>query len=244
MMNCRPSPSCSRICDQAVEDRLPIAVAGEIVVGDEKAKDALGEIGAHQALDIVGVAPARFAALDIDDRAKAALERAAAPGIEGADRLAVAAHDVDRQKRGHLLLQPRQIVHVVVDRLQPAGERVGKEPFEPALGLAGEQGDPHLPSRLEIGRQPRQHRQAAGDVKPADRDRDPGRAERRGQIHRPRELVRLHPDEADEAGIGRLDAPDDVADRDDRVALVIGPQIRARHRGRAHVGPRCRVAMP
>ena len=62
-------------------------------------------------------------------------------------------------------------------------------------------------------------------MKPADRDRDPGRAELRGQIHRPRELVRLHPDEADQAGIGRLDAPNDVADRDDRVALVISPQF-------------------
>ena len=44
-------------------------------------------------------------------------------------------------------------------------------------------------------------------MKPADRDRDPGRAKLRRQIHRPRELVRLHPDKADEAGIGRLDAP-------------------------------------
>ncbi len=107
--------------DQAIEDCLPIAVARKIVVGDEKAEDALREVGAHQTLDIVGVAPARFAALHIDDRAKAALERAAAPGIERADRLAIAAHDIERQKRGYLLLQPGQIVHVVVDRLQPVG---------------------------------------------------------------------------------------------------------------------------
>ena len=138
MMNCRPSAFLFAHLDQPVEDRLPIAVAGEIVVGDEKAKDALGQIGAHQPLDIVGVAPARFPALDIDDRAKAALKRAAAPGIEGADGLAIAAHDVDRQKRRHLLLQPRQIVHVIVDRLQPPGERIGEQPFEPALGLASE----------------------------------------------------------------------------------------------------------
>ena len=119
MMNCSPSPSLLAHLDQPVEDRLPIAVAREIVVGDKEAKDALGKVGAHQALDIVGVAPARLASLHIDDRAKAALERAAAPGIEGADRLAVAPHDVERQKRGDLLLQPGQIAHVVVDRLQP-----------------------------------------------------------------------------------------------------------------------------
>ena len=122
MMNCSSSPSLLAHLDQPVEDRLPIAVAREIVVGDEEAEDALGEVGAHQALDIVGVAPARLAPLHIDDRAKAALERAAAPGIEGADRLAIAPHDVERQKRRHLLLQPGQIVHEVVDRLEPPGE--------------------------------------------------------------------------------------------------------------------------
>ena len=68
--------------DQAVEDRLPVAVAGEIVVGDEIMGDALGVVGAHDRLDVVGGAVARLAALDIDDRAEAALERAAAPGVE------------------------------------------------------------------------------------------------------------------------------------------------------------------
>ena len=43
--------------DQPVENRLPIVVARKIVVGDEEAEDALRQIGAHQALDIVGVAP-------------------------------------------------------------------------------------------------------------------------------------------------------------------------------------------
>jgi len=125
---------------QPVEDRFPIAVAGKIVVGDEEAEDTLGEIGAHQALDIIGVAPARLAPLHIDDRAKAALERAAAPGVERADRFAVAPHDVERQERSGLLLQPGQIVHVIVDRLQPAGQRIGEEPGEPPLRFAGEQG--------------------------------------------------------------------------------------------------------
>ena len=59
-------------------------------------------------------------------------------------------------------------------------------------------------------------------MKPADRDRDAGCAELGRQIHRPRKLVRLHADQADEPGLGVLDAPDDPLDRDDRVALVIG----------------------
>src|SRR5262249_28656295 len=119
--------------DQPVKDRLPVAIAGEIVVGDKEAKDALGEVGTHQALDIVGVAPARLAPLHIDDCAEAALEWAAAPGVKGADRLAVAPHDVERQERGDLLLQPREILHEIVDGLQPSFEGVGKEPGEPAL---------------------------------------------------------------------------------------------------------------
>src|SRR5262245_19986087 len=46
--------------DEAVKDRLPIAVAREIVIGDEEAKNALREVGAHQAFDVVGLTPARF----------------------------------------------------------------------------------------------------------------------------------------------------------------------------------------
>jgi hypothetical protein len=99
--------------DQPVEDRLPVPIAREIVVGDEEAEDTLREVGAHQALDIVGVAPARLAALHIDDRAKAALERAAAAGVEGANRLAIAPHDVGRQKRRHLPLAQATTPHPI-----------------------------------------------------------------------------------------------------------------------------------
>ncbi len=41
--------------DQPVEYLLPIAVAGEIIVGDKKAEDPLRRVGAHHPLDIVGV---------------------------------------------------------------------------------------------------------------------------------------------------------------------------------------------
>jgi hypothetical protein len=61
--------------DQPVEDDLPVLVAGEIVVGDEETQDALRRILPHDALHIVGRAPAGLSALDVDDRAERALER-------------------------------------------------------------------------------------------------------------------------------------------------------------------------
>ena len=85
--------------DDAVEDRLPVLVAGEIVVGDEEAVDALREIGAHDALDVVGAAAARFAALHVDDGAERALERAAAAGVEAGDVADGLAHRIAGQKR-------------------------------------------------------------------------------------------------------------------------------------------------
>jgi hypothetical protein len=42
---------------QAVEDRLPVFVAGKIVVGDEETVHAFGVIEAHDLLDIGGQAP-------------------------------------------------------------------------------------------------------------------------------------------------------------------------------------------
>ena len=68
--------------DDAVEDDLPILVAGEIVVGDEEAVDALRPVLAQDLLDIIRRAAPRLAPLHIDDGAEGALERAAAAGIE------------------------------------------------------------------------------------------------------------------------------------------------------------------
>ena len=75
-----PSPSRSAMSRSKIG--FPILVAGEIVVGDEEAVDALGDVAADDLLDVVGAAPPRFASLHVDDRAEAALEGAAAAGIE------------------------------------------------------------------------------------------------------------------------------------------------------------------
>src|SRR2546430_14256479 len=68
--------------DDAVDQRLPVAVAREIVVGDEEAVDALGGMGADAICQIVGRAIPALAALNIDDRAERALIGAAAAQID------------------------------------------------------------------------------------------------------------------------------------------------------------------
>ena len=106
--------------DQAIEDRLPVAVAGEIVVGDEKARDVLRGVGAHDRLDIVGGAIARLAPLDVDDGAEAALERAAASGVEAGVVPGDFGHDGARQHWNRRRSHVRHVVQVIVDRLRLA----------------------------------------------------------------------------------------------------------------------------
>jgi hypothetical protein len=66
-----------------VEDRLPVLVAGEVVVGDEEAVNAFRPILPDDVLDIVGRTASRFSSLHVDDCAERALVWAAAAGIEG-----------------------------------------------------------------------------------------------------------------------------------------------------------------
>jgi hypothetical protein len=57
----------------------------------------------------------------------------------------------------------------------------------------------------------------------ADRHLDAGGAEPAGDVHGPRKLVGLDPDQAHQArAAGPLEAPDDLVDRDHRVGLVVG----------------------
>ena len=85
--------------DEAVEDLFPVGVAGEIVVGDEEAVDALRQVAADDLLDFVGRAAARFAALHVDDGAEGTEERAAAAGVEGGDLAAGALDAVSGKNR-------------------------------------------------------------------------------------------------------------------------------------------------
>ena len=132
--------------DQAVEDRFPVLVAREVVVGDEEVVHALREVGADDALDVVGAARARLAPLHVDDGAEAAQERAAAPGVEARAQTAGAANDVDRQVRRRRALQARQIVHEVVERLELVAIGRAQQVVQPPFGFSGEQGDAQSPS--------------------------------------------------------------------------------------------------
>ena len=185
--------------DQAVEQRLPILVAREIVVGDEEPLDAFGVVFPHDLFQIVDRADAALAALHVDDGAERALIRTAAPEID-ARQVADGALDVlARQERRRFADQVRQRVHVIVERLQLAVEGVTQHLVEPALlGLAGEERDAHLLGGFDVGRKLRQHRDAAGDMESTDADRQADVEKRLGQIDRARKLVRLHADQPDQ----------------------------------------------
>ena len=209
--------------DQAVEDRLPVSVTREIVVGDEVFRHPPGGVGPDQRLDTPGPAEARLVALDVDDAAKAAIERAAAPGIETGEAAGGAAQHAERQEGRRLAAQIRQIRQVIVDRLEPPALGIDEQGVEPALGLAAEQDDAALDRHPQLQRQLVEHGHDAADVEAADGDLDAGLDKRLGQVHRPQELVALHADHADQRLAAALfDAADDFRGPHDGVGLVVG----------------------
>src|SRR5271155_2892618 len=136
--------------DHPVEDRLPVPVAGEIVVGDEKPGDSLLGVLSDNALDIIRAAPSRLASLHVDDRAKGALEGTAATGVERRQDAVVTFDEMSRQIWGRLGLQVRKIIQVVVDRLGRTGVNVLQEGFESLLRLAREQRNAEIDRLLQI----------------------------------------------------------------------------------------------
>ncbi len=207
--------------DDAVEDRLPVLVAGEVVVGDEVAAEPLLGAGADQHLDVVRRAVARLAPLHVDDRAEAARERAAASGVEARDVAEVAAHVAGGQRRQRLRLEAGKIRHEIVARPEPSLLRGGEQVVQATLRLAGEETDAERLRLAQIGRELREHRQTAADMEAADRDLDAGGAQLARDVHRARELVGLHADQTHEAiHPVALEAADDTAQRQDLGRLV------------------------
>ncbi len=208
--------------DQPIEDRLPVAVARIIVVGDEEAGDVLLGIGAHDAFDIVGGAIARLAALHVDDGAEAALERTAAAGIEARIMAGDARHHLARQHREGRRRHVRRVLQIIVDRLCGAARHVAQEVGHAAFAFAGIEHDAEIECLLQFRRDFRQHRDDAADMEAADRDRDIGLAELAGDIERARILIGLNADQRDEAAAGLADVAHRLLHVDDGVALVIG----------------------
>ena len=161
---------------EPIEDLLPILVAGEIVVGHEEPEHALREIFAHQPFDVVGAAAARLAALHVDDGAERALIGTAAPGVERGLQLVGPLQELLRQDRRRRAFQRRQIVEVVVERLQRAAGGIAQQSVAAAFEFAGIQRDAEIERLLHVGLNAGQHRQTARDVEAADRDRHAGGA--------------------------------------------------------------------
>src|SRR6516162_7322195 len=64
--------------DHPIKERLPMAIAREVIIGDEEPSVTLAVVFTDRALEIVRRAKPALAALDVDDRAERALVGAAA----------------------------------------------------------------------------------------------------------------------------------------------------------------------
>ena len=208
--------------DQPVEEVLPMLVAGHVVVGDEERRDALLVVLADDRLEVVGAAEAALAALHVDDGAERALERAAAAEIEARTAAFVARERRGRQAGRRRPFQARQVVHVIVERLQRAVPGIAQHDVEPALlGFAAENRDAHVHGRLDLSGDHRQHRQAARHMEAAQRHRQACLDELAGEIDGARELVALHADQADQRlAAAAPDVGDDAVRPDSDIGLV------------------------
>jgi len=133
----------------------------------------------------------RFAALDIDDGTEAARERASTAGIEASERGRVALDKLQRQKGDRLAVEGRQIVHEVVDRLEPIVRRRLQQLAEPLFCFTGEQRYPQRDSLLKLRSELRQHRQASAHVETTDGDLNSRLAKLTPNVERSSKLVGL-----------------------------------------------------
>ena len=225
--------------DHPVEQDLPVAVAGEIVVGDEESVDALRPVLANDLLEVVGRAEAALAALHVDDRAERALIGTAAAEVDRGIVAGGALEMLARQDRRGLAFERRQMVHVIVERLQFAIPGVEQNLVEPALlGFPREQRDAERLRVCQFGRHFRQHREAAGDMESADANLEARGAKLTRKIDRARELVRLDADDADQRPAAlALEIANDPARNDATVGLVIGVDFQRHARAQHFAAP-------
>ncbi len=125
--------------NEAVEQQFPIAITREIVIRYEEAFDALRVILAHDLFKIVGRAKPALAALHVDDGAKRALVRTASPEVDAGQRSRGPPYVLQRQEWRRLAGQGRQLVHVIVKRLELSVPRILQNLVKPPLyAFAGE----------------------------------------------------------------------------------------------------------
>src|SRR3984957_12039036 len=210
--------------DQPIEDRLPVAVAGKIVIRDEEARNALRSIGAHDRLDVVRRPIARLAPLDIDDGAEAALERAATSGVETCVVARHSRHHLARQPRRRSGRHVRHVVEIVVDRLRLPRINVRQELCKSTFALPGIEDDPKRLRLFQVRRQFRQHGNTAGNVESSNGDRHALLAKLSRNVERARKLIRLDADQGDHAAI-REDSLRDGRKINDGVAFVVDLEL-------------------
>ena len=110
--------------DEAVEDRLPVPVAGKIIVGDEELVDPLRPIEAQQVFNVIGRTMARRAALHVDDRAKRALVRAPTSGVKTSAQSERTRHKPFWKEGCGRTLKRRKIIYEVVNWREFANGRI------------------------------------------------------------------------------------------------------------------------
>ncbi|RPI76727.1 MAG: hypothetical protein EHM42_14545 [Planctomycetaceae bacterium] len=159
--------------------------------------------------------------MNVDDRAETAAERAPPPHVERGE-IERPPGDVHGQKRRHRSFQARQIIQVVVDRLQFAIPGVAKQSRQAPFGFTGEQHHPGVANRRDFRRQLGQHRNAAADVKSSDGNVNARSAEFGGKVGGPRKLIGLHSRHHDQpAPTPLLNAADNLRHRNDGVNFVV-----------------------
>ena len=135
--------------------------------------DALARLARMIASTSSARAIARLAALHVDDRAERALERAAAPGVEAGHGPAGALDAARPAGSGSARFERRQVVHVIVERLQLAGVGVAQHASSRPSASPANRLTPSACASLQVGRNLRQHGEAARDMEAADGDLTP-----------------------------------------------------------------------
>src|SRR6202453_2744023 len=213
--------------DHSVEQNFPVAVAGEIVVGDEEPVDALRVIGADDLFEIVGRAKAALAPLDVDDGAERALIGTAATEIDAGIRPGGALDMLARQDRRWLANERLQLVHIIVKRLEVAVPRVEQHFIEPVLlGFAGEHRDAERLRLDDLRRKLGQHGETARDMEAAQTDLIASGAKLTRDIRSAGKLVRLHPYDAyQRPPAPALEVADDPVREHAAIGLVVGVDL-------------------
>src|SRR5271157_579662 len=201
--------------NEDVENGFPILVAGKIVVGEEIEGDAVFVVVAANGLgNVLRGAETHFAALNVDDGAEGAFERAAAAAIEGAKIGSGELAEIFPANGGDGLgVEVGLVVQEIVERLQAAVNGIVQQVAPGFFDLPFDDGNTRVQELLYIGRDIREKGEIAADMEPADQNGKAGAPKGVSKIASAGELIGLHADKAHDAfgetpALGTADALD------------------------------------